>query len=211
MMERDVSSGDSLTGTSRRGLLRSLGIASTATLVTTTSWATALSALEVRYDDQPVTLNRTKEGRSISLKRYHRAETAFSAVEAGFFADHIRDSLHQAGAVAKLALCAHLLDVGVSDAWCAKNLRQDISKALAYANATGLGHDCPDMTRLAVILTPYWKWGYTQLIGDPPIDHGGFTPGEVRHLIRPLLERVHDVTGHRRPKGWARRQREAHP
>ncbi len=99
--------------------------------------------------------------------------------------------------------------MGVADAWCAQNLRQDISKALAYANATGLGHDCPEMARLAVILTPYWKWNYPVLIGDPPTDDGGFTTGEVRHLTRALLERVHDVTGHRRPKGWARRQREA--
>ena len=35
---------------------------------------------------------------------------------------------------------------------------------LAYANATGLGHDCPVMARLAVILSPYWKWGYPHLM-----------------------------------------------
>jgi hypothetical protein len=107
-------------------------------------------------------------------------------------------TLHQAGGVAKLALCAHLLDVGFPDDWNAAHIRQDIAKALAYANATGFGHDCPDMARLATILTPYWKWGYPHLIGDPPMDDGGFTPDRVRPLIRVLLDRVADVTGHQR-------------
>lgn len=42
-----------------------------------------------------------------------------------------------------------------------------------------------------------------------PPDNGGFTVDEVLPLLRALLDRVHDVTGHRRPNGWRREQREA--
>lgn len=206
MTSTDSSASDSSGVTSRRALLRGLAATPVIAPLIASPWAKALAPLHERYEDEPATLVRTKAGRSLSRKRYHSAKIAFSIIEAGFFADHIRDTLHQAGAVAKLALCAHLLDIGMSDAWNAENLRQDISKALAYANATGFGHDCPDMARLAVILTPYWKWGYPHLIGDPPMDQGGFTPYQVRSLVRALLERVHDVTGHTRPKGWERRQ-----
>jgi hypothetical protein len=145
-----------------------------------------------------VTLRRSRESRDLSRDLFQSAEIAFAGIDAGFFRRHIRTTLHQAGAVAKLALCACLLDVGFSDAWNAEHIRQDIAKALAYANATGFGLDCPDMARLAAILTPYWKWGYPHLIGDPPMDDGGFSPEQVCLLIRALLDRVHDVTGHAR-------------
>ena len=35
-----------------------------------------------------------------------------------------------------------------------------------------------------------------------PPDDGGFTADQVRPLLRTLLDRVHDVTGHPRQKGW---------
>jgi hypothetical protein len=137
----------------------------------------------------------------LSRHRYHTAEIAFWPIEVGFFAEHrcVRETLHQAGAVAKLALCAYLLDVGFSDAWSAAHIRQDISKALAYANATGFDHGCPEMARLAEILSPFWKWGYPELIGRPPLADGGFDQTQVRVLIRVLLDHVRDVTGHVRP------------
>jgi hypothetical protein len=104
----------------------------------------AMSSLHQFYDDEPTTLVRTKEGRTLSGDRYHSSEISFWAIEAGFFGGSTRVTLHQAGSVAKLALCAHLLDVGFPDDWNAAHIRQDIAKALAYANATGFGHDCPD-------------------------------------------------------------------
>ena len=195
--------------TSRRALLRGLAIAPVATSAIASPWTKALKSLHQRYDDEPLMLVRTKAGRSLSRDRYDSAEIAFAQIEAGFFAQHVREALHQAGSIAKLALCAHLLDIGFPDDWNAVHIRQDIAKALAYANATGLGHDSPDMTRLAVILSPYWKWGYPHLIGDPPMNDGGFTPDRVRPLVRALLDRVADVTGHPRPQGFERRQREA--
>ena len=145
---------------SRRALLRGLTVAPVAWPVIASPWAKALAALRDRYEelrdryeDTPVLLRRSREGHRISRHRFHSAEIAFMAVEAGFFADprHIRTTLHQAGAVAKLALCAHLLDVGFADEWNAEYIRQDIAKALAYANATGFGHDCPETARLAVV------------------------------------------------------------
>ncbi|WP_253716906.1 hypothetical protein [Sphingomonas sp. AP4-R1] len=180
-----------------------MATAPVAVSVIASPWAKALAALHDRYEDAPALLRRSREGRRISHDRYHSAEIAFIGIEAGFFADprHIRTTLHQAGAVAKLALCAHLLDVGFADEWNAEHIRQDITKALAYANATGFGHDCPETARLAVILSPYWKWGYPHLIGDPPMDDGGWKHDRVRGLIRALLARVADVTGHPRPKG----------
>lgn len=202
--------GDSTsTETSRRALLRGLTIAPLAASAIASPWTKALAALHQRYEDEPAMLVRTKAGRALSRDRYDSAEIAFAPIEAGFFARDVRVTLHQAGAVAKLALCAHLLDIGFPDDWNALHIRQDIAKALAYANATGLGHDCPDMARLAVILSPYWKWGYPHLIGDPPMNDGGFTPDRVRPLVRALLDRVADVTGHQRPQGFERREREA--
>ena len=202
---------DSTGGTSRRDVLRGLAAAPVAMPVIASPWAKALAALHHRYEDAPALLRRSREGRRISRDRFHSAEIAFVGIEAGFFADprHIRTTLHQAGAVAKLALCAHLLDVGFADEWNAEHIRQDIAKALAYANATGFGHDYPEMARLAVILSPYWKWGYPHLIGDPPMDDGGFNHDRVRVLIHALLVRVADVTGHPRPKGCEGFDREA--
>ena len=182
--------------TSRRALLGTLTAASITADIA--PWGRALAYLHDRYEDAPVTLRRSRESRDLSKDRFRSAEIAFTGIEAGFFRRHIRTTLHQAGAVAKLALCAYLLDVGFSDAWNAEHIRQDISKALAYANATGFGLGCPDMARLAAVLTPYWKWGYPHLIGDPPMDDGGFSPEQVCVLIRALLDRVHDVTGHAR-------------
>ncbi|NML89160.1 hypothetical protein HHL26_08790 [Sphingobium sp. TB-6] len=199
---------DSRIVTSRRALLHGLTVAPITASTIASPWATALASLHQRYEDEPATLVRTKTGRALSRDRYDSAEIALAPIEAGFFAQHVRVTLHQAGAIAKLALCAYLLDIGFPDDWNAAHIQQDIAKALAYANATGFGHDCPDMARLAVILSPYWKWGYPHLIGDPPIDDGGFTPDRVRPLVRALLDRVADGTGHPRPQGFERRQRE---
>lgn len=204
------SPGDS-TGaeTSRRALLRGSSFALVAASAIASPWMKALASLHQRYEDEPAMLVRTKAGRGLSGDRYNSAAIAFTSIEAGFFAQDTRVTLHQAGSVAKLALCAHLLDIGFPDDWNAAHIRQDIVKALAYANATGLGHNCPDMARLAAVLSPYWKWGYPHLIDDPPMDDGGFTPDRVRPLVRALLDRVADVTGHPRPKGCPRRQPKA--
>ena len=198
-----------LVSKTRRALLHGLTIAPVAASAIASPWTKALASLRQRYEDEVAVLVRTKAGRGLSGDRYDSAEIAFASIEAGFFARDVRVTLHQAGAVAKLALCAHLLDIGVPDEWAATHIRQDIKKVLVYANATGLGHDCPDMARLAVILSPYWKWGYPHLIGDPPMDDGGFTPDRVRPLMRALLDRVADVTGHSRPQGCQPRQRGA--
>lgn len=198
-----------LVSKSRRALLRGLTVAPVAASAIASPWANRLASLHRRYEDEPTLLVRTGAGRGLSRNRYDSAEIAFGPIEAGFFAHSVRVTLHQAGAIAKLALCAYLLDIGFPDDWNAAHIRQDIAKALAYANATGLGHDCPDMAQLAVILSPYWKWGYPHLIGDSPMDDGGFTPDRVRPLVRALLDRVADVTGHPRPQGFEHHQREA--
>ncbi|PZR56773.1 MAG: hypothetical protein DI537_54215, partial [Stutzerimonas stutzeri] len=81
MAKREFPSSDSKISTSRRALLRGLTIAPVAASAITSPWAKALASLHQRYDDEPATLARTKEGRSISRFRYHNAERRWSLTE----------------------------------------------------------------------------------------------------------------------------------
>lgn len=211
-MPRNSPAGDSLIGspTSRRALLSAFAAAPAATLAAPVMppWDRALMLLHDQYDDEPAALVRTRERRSLSRFRYHNAETFFESLDRGFH-DRRDEMLYQSGIVAQLALTSHLLDVGFSDRWNARHVQLDIAKGLAYANATGFAHHCPHMARLAAVLSPYWKWGHAHQFDQPrPVD-GGFTLDAVRPILRALLDRVHDVTGHPRPGGSRHRQRGA--
>lgn len=186
---------------SRRALLGALS-AAPIVAAATSPWHEAIAQLHRRYGDKAVTLVRSKAGRDFSLARYHRAEEFFPEREARSPSDW-HHFLYQAGIVAQLSLSSHLLDVGFPDAWCASHIGLRVAKSLVYANATGFGYDCPDTARLALVLTPYWKWNRSTLLDRAP-DDGGFTPAEVHRLLRNLLDHVHHVTGHRRPRGWNR-------
>jgi len=189
--------------TSRRFLLRALTAMPVAVSIVASPWCEALAALHREHDDEPALLCRSGEGRSLSRFRYHRAESFFETLEAGILTSN-EDVLYYSGIVAQLTLSSHLLDIGFDDEWCARHIGLRVAKGLAYANVTGLGHACPDMARLAAVLTPYWKWRQPRWDDPTPAD-GGFTAGEVRPLLRALLNRVHEVTGHPRPNGWRRR------
>src|SRR3546814_5889166 len=78
---------------------------------------------------------------------------------------------YHVGIVMQLGLSSHLLDVGFDDQWCARHLAYRVAKSLAYANATGLGFEGPEVELLAAILTPYWRWNGWRL-GDEskPVD-----------------------------------------
>ncbi len=186
--------------TSRRALLGAVTGGPIAALAAPSPWGAALASLHAEHDDEPVMLVRSKAGRSLSRWRYHRAE--------GFFPDNEPRSiggwhsfLYFSGITAQLGLSAHLLDVGFPDEWNARRIGLHVTKSLAYANATGLGHDCPDMARLAAVLTPYCQWNRVRLFGEPEPDDDGLTAPQVRKLLRALLDRVRDVTGHPRPRG----------
>lgn len=213
-MPRKFAADDSAIGspTSRRTLLLGLTATPAAALATPVAspWGQALRLLHDDYDDEPASLVRTKERRSLSRFRYHNAEGFFQSLDRGFY-DRCNEMLYQSGIVAQLALSAHLLDVGFSDKWNARHIRLDVSKGLAYANATGFAYHCPDMARLAAVLSPYWKWGHARQSDQPRPDDGAFTIGEVRSILRALLDRVHDVTGNPRPNGWRHRSEEAQP
>ena len=188
--------------TSRRALLGALTATPVAALVAPSPWSEALASLHADYGDEPAAIIRTREGRALSRRRYHVAE--------GFFpAEHERADwrgyLYRAGITAQLALSSHLLDMGFADGWCARHIGLRVAKSLAYANATGLGHDCPDMARLAAVLTPYCRWNQIRLFGEPEPDDGGLTALQVHALLRALLERVRDATGHPRPRGSRKR------
>lgn len=184
----------------RRNLLRAFSVAPI--VVTASPWGEGLAALHRQYDDRPAEIVRSREGRSLSCFRYHNAESFCAGIDHGFFDKDCGEMLYQSGIVVQLAISSHLLDVGFADEWNARHIRLDVAKALAYANATGLGHHCPDMARLAAILSPYWKWGHAHRLDDPRPDSGGFTATQVRPLLRGLLDRVHEVTGHPRPADW---------
>ena len=198
--------------TSRRALLAAFATAPAATLAAPVAapWEQALTQLHDCYDHEPAAPVRTKEWRSLSRFRYHNAEAFFEPLDRGFY-DRPDEMLYQSGIVVQLALTSHLLDVGFSDRWNAENIRLDVSKGLAYANATGFAHHCPNMARLAAVLSPYWKWGHVHQFDQPRPSDGGFTISEVCPLLRSLLDRVHDVTGHPRPNGWHSSRRKARP
>src|SRR3546814_10747357 len=90
-----------------------------------------------------------------------------------------------------MALTSFLLHRGFDDHWCARNIRLRITTALDWANASGLNHMNPGICRLAVALTPYWKW--RRLGNRLLLKRGGlrFKPGENHEIPRNLL----DTTG----------------
>lgn len=162
----------------------------------------AVAVLPKRTGDELPLLRRTKERRSLSRFRYHNAESFFWRVEQGALHDR-SDQLYQIGIVLQLGLSSHLLDTGFDDTWCARHVGLYVDRSLAYANATGLDHDSSNLERLVAVLSPYGKWRNTGL-GHPVCDCP-FSDHEIRHLTRALLERVHQVTGHPRPRGWRQR------
>lgn len=190
-------------GTSRRALLGAFTVAPIATLpgiAVASPWDAAIAALPYAETDEPVALRRSRRGRSDSEFRYHNAEGFFASVEEGN-RPYGRVQLYNVGIVLQLGISSHLLDVGFDDRWCARNVGLQVAKSLAYANATGLGHNSPDLGRLAAFLSPYCKWRH---IDGAPSDCP-FSSDEIRRLTRELLERIHHVTGHPRPPGWQRR------
>jgi hypothetical protein len=204
MISRDYSLHDSpvASTTSRRSLLRLL--AATPVIVSTvTTSSETLAALHREHDDEPASLCRSSKGRKLSRFRYHRAESFFETLGAGILTRK-SDFFYHSGVVVQLALSAHLLDIGFEDQWCARYIGLRVAKSLAYANATGLGHDCPDMARLAVVLSPYWKWNQPRPWGEPEPDDDGFEADQVRPLLRSLLDHVHQVTGHPHPRALRR-------
>lgn len=196
--------------TSRRALLGALTTAPIAirpVKAVLSPWQSALADLHEVYDHEPASLQRTKAGRSLSRFRYHNAER-FCLKVGAHYARTGKELMYSSGIVAQLALSAHLLDIGFDDQWCARQIGLHVAQSLAYANATGLGHDCPDMARLAMVLSPYWQWNRVRLFGEPEPDDGGFTVAQIAPLLRALLDRVHGVTGHPRPNGWRRGRQE---
>ena len=188
-----VSSG---TPTSRRALLGALATAPLA-LPALAAPDDARAVLPAGMADSPVTLRRTRAGRDLSRIRYRNAEGFFAGIAAG----HLRDGadlFYHTGIVIQLGLSAHLLDVGVGDAWCARHIGLHLDRALALANATGLGLDDPQIADLAAFLSPYGQWRHAD-IGSPPPACPCPT-AELRPLVRHLLDHVRAVTGHRRPR-----------
>lgn len=164
----------------------------------------ALTALGEACKASPVQLLRTREGRSLSWARLRRAEEFMLSLGPGAPGDW-QDFLYGAGIVSQLALSSHLLDVGFSDAWCARHIGLYVARSLAYANASGLGLECAETVRLAQVLTPYSKWNCRSFADGPRPHDGGFAQEQVRALLRNLMNHVGCVTGHRVSRPRVRR------
>jgi hypothetical protein len=184
---------------SRRELLGALAVAP---LVLSAPAVHASALSQSTATNEAVPLQRSREGRSLSRFRYHNAESFFLGVENGV-ARYPTDKLYQIGIVLQLGLSSHLIDVGFADAWCARHVGLNVAGSLAYASATGLGFESADMELLAAILSPYSKWRHADVRDVSP--DFPFTAREVRTMTRALLDRVHEVTGHPRPRGWRQR------
>jgi hypothetical protein len=184
--------------TSRRDLLAAIAIAPVGI---SSPWDASIAALP--YHDEPVVLRRTRAGRRDSRFRYHNAESFFLGIEQDIVRDQ-HDRLYQIGIVLQLGLSSHLFDVGFTDRWCARHIGLNVARSLAYANASGLGFESAEFDLLAAILSPYGKWRFPQ-----PHDRAAdlpFTSEQMRMLTRVLLDHVHQVTGHPRPRGWNTRR-----
>lgn len=185
--------------TSRRSLLRAITVASIVTVPASASaspWDAAVAALP--HHDEPVVLRRSRLGRSDSQFRYHNAESFFLGIAQGLVRNRY-DLLYQTGIVLQLGLSSHLFDVGFTDEWCRRHIGLNVARSLAYANASGFGFEFSDFDQLAAILSPYSKWRFGQSCEraeDVP-----FTSEQIRMLTRSLLDHVHHVTGHPRPRG----------
>lgn len=160
-----------------------------------------LTALWEGDDIAQVQLVRTRDGRNLSRARFQRAHEFMRPLEPGS-PGNWPDFLYSAGIVAQLALSSHLLDVGFRDDWCARHIGLFVSSSLAYANATGLGLECPETARLAQVLSPYSQWNCLSLVENLPPNDGGFTHNEIRSLLRAMMDHVGHITGHapRRPR-----------
>lgn len=160
----------------------------------------SIAAPPCRDLEMPSRLGRSKEGRNASRFRYHNAESFFRAIERGIVRD-ARDQLYQTGIVIQLGLSSHLFDVGFTDEWCARHIGLNVVRSLDYANATGFGFDSTEFDLVAAILSPYSRWRFA----EPPVSDLPFKLSQMRTLTRELLDHVHHVTGHPRPRGWSAR------
>lgn len=189
--------------TSRRSLLKVLSVAPIAALpgsMAASPLHGAIAALP--YHEEPIVLERTRAGRRDSRFRYHNAESFFLGIEKGGVGDK-HDRLYQTGIVLQLGLSSHLFDVGFTDQWCARHVGLNVARSLAYANASGFGFESVEFDLLAAILSPYSKWRFPQ--PQEQVEDLPFTPEQTRSLTRVLLDHVHHVTGHSRPRGWKAR------
>lgn len=188
--------------TTRRAFLGALTVAPIASspgITRAAPWDAIVAALPYASTDQPVQLCRSRAGRNDSRFRYHNAESFFLGIERGIVR-HPHDRLYQTGIVLQLGLSSHLLDVGFADQWCARHVGLNVARSLACANATGFGFELAEFDLLAAILSPYSKWRFRQ--AREGADDLPFDAAEIRVLTRMLLDHVHQVTGHPRPRGW---------
>ncbi len=142
-------------------------------------------------------LVRSRAGRVLSETRYRNGESFFLAVQE-LHSANTSDLLYQTGIVVQMALSSHLIDVGFTDEWCARNIGLHMGKALAYANATGLNYQSPGLERLATVLSPYSVWRNPDLHGSLPPPPASLS--DIPPMLRDLLDHVRGVTGHPHPK-----------
>ncbi len=149
----------------------------------------SVTALHQMFRDPPVLLQRTDEGLKHGRRRLLDAQEFLE----GFInrpSRSIEGQLYQAGTITDAALKAYLLYVGFPDTWCGRYIGPQVSKALAYANATGLSYGCRDMARLSEVLSPYWKWNKLALTEFDRQSDGGFERDRIAEILITLTAQV---------------------
>lgn len=180
--------------TSRRALLGAIATAPAALPILAGAGG-ADTSQPSEFSGTPLVLRRTRAGRDLSRARYRNAEAFFAGIAQGIGGEG-PDLLYRTGIVMQLGLSAHLIDVGIDDAWCARHLGLHLDRSLVLANRTGLGLDAPEIEQLARFLSPYGQWRHAD-IGRQPVHP--YAADDLRRLARALLDHVRVVTGHALP------------
>lgn len=151
--------------------------------------------------------NAGLSARGLATFRLTNAERFFRSAEEDRPHVTFAIALYHSAIAIELGLNAWLLHAGFEDCWICRNIRHDIDKALAYAEASGLGPAPDELAETVAILSPYYRrHGIDELAHDPRcplgLDH-------VRRIVRGLLDAVADATGHKRARAIARRAQKA--
>lgn len=145
----------------------------------------------------PLSILRTNYKRELGRVRFENATAWFSRCDPDL--ERVNASnLYDAGVTAHLALTAYLLDFGFDDDWCAENLAYRITEALDWANAAGLDFGSTSMAHVAVVLTPYWKWGPLHRDQRTDLRPSGIHGRLLHGTLDNLLHRIGTRTGYPR-------------
>lgn len=164
-----------------------------------------LEKLQRRFGIEKVRLLRTQKRREVSAICCYNAHQFFPKAHEG--QHESANFIYTTDITAQLDLSFQLLDVDLPDAWCARFIGLRATWSLAFANATGLGHNYLLMEKPSRMLHYDWNWKAASHIHRrkrPSTE--GVEPSEIRTLLAALLTRLRLVTGHSATSGMLLRE-----